>query len=117
MMIEARCTRCGETFIPDSSDDLEHVAREDGQPCGGTGEITGSWQRGVTVESAEGGQLCTPCAAESRSVSATAVLTYAHPGGVERMPVCDAHVDSDTARDVLIEAAALDAQPFQGEGE
>lgn len=42
-MLEARCTRCGETFIPDSPDDLEHIQREDEQPCGGVGTITGQW--------------------------------------------------------------------------
>lgn len=39
-MIEARCTTCGETFVPDGEDDLEHIEREDGTPCGGPGEIT-----------------------------------------------------------------------------
>ncbi|SDT74204.1 hypothetical protein [Actinoplanes derwentensis] len=37
---EASCRRCHETFVP--ADD-EHLAREDGQPCGGTSDLRGSW--------------------------------------------------------------------------
>lgn len=37
---EARCGDCGETFIPDGKDDLEHAQLEDGTFCGGKGEIT-----------------------------------------------------------------------------
>lgn len=32
---EARCARCGETFIPEDAEDTEHAAREDGTFCGG----------------------------------------------------------------------------------
>lgn len=38
-MIEARCTRCEETFIPADDTDLEHVERVDGTACGGAGVI------------------------------------------------------------------------------
>lgn len=42
-MTEAFCTKCRETFVPDGPDDLEHGVREDGEPCGGMGQITGDW--------------------------------------------------------------------------
>lgn len=42
-MIEAVCAKCGDTFIPCDEDDVEHIAREDGTPCGGIGEIVGEW--------------------------------------------------------------------------
>ena len=42
-MLEAECARCGETFIPDGPDDLEHIEREDGARCGGQGVLRGEW--------------------------------------------------------------------------
>jgi hypothetical protein len=33
---EARCDRCGETFLP-HPEDLLHFQRRDGELCGGTG--------------------------------------------------------------------------------
>jgi hypothetical protein len=39
----ARCTKCGEGFVPDGEDDLVHIGREDGTECGGQGEMTGAW--------------------------------------------------------------------------
>jgi hypothetical protein len=44
-MLEAECTRCGETFIPASTqgDDLIHGPRYDEVVCGGIGIITGKW--------------------------------------------------------------------------
>lgn len=43
IMLEAVCGKCGETFIPCDENDTEHIEREDGEPCGGTGEIIGEW--------------------------------------------------------------------------
>lgn len=43
-MLEAKCTKCGETFIPADENDTEHVQREDGTPCGGAGRIAGEWR-------------------------------------------------------------------------
>lgn len=40
---EARCTRCGEHFCPADEDDLEHVERVNGEPCGGEGILLGAW--------------------------------------------------------------------------
>lgn len=40
-MLEARCTKCGETFNPEDSDDLTHWNKDDGTECDGTGELTG----------------------------------------------------------------------------
>jgi hypothetical protein len=34
---EARCARCGETFVAVDSFDLLHVQRRDGELCGGEG--------------------------------------------------------------------------------
>lgn len=45
-MLEANCTRCGETFIPHGTDpeDLIHCYRDGtDQECGGIGEITGRY--------------------------------------------------------------------------
>lgn len=44
-MIEAKCTRCNETFIPHSTKDEDqvHGQREDESPCGGLGVIMGEW--------------------------------------------------------------------------
>jgi hypothetical protein len=42
-MLEAECGRCGETFVPTDEDDTIHGVREDGEACGGQGEITGEW--------------------------------------------------------------------------
>lgn len=42
--LEARCTKCGETFNPHDEDDTIHVMREDEvTECGGEGEIVGEW--------------------------------------------------------------------------
>lgn len=38
-MIEAKCRKCGETFIPTDENDLEHIETTAGQPCGGRGEV------------------------------------------------------------------------------
>jgi hypothetical protein len=43
MIYEAECKKCDEIFNPDSEEDLEHIAREDGTPCGGTGVMLGTW--------------------------------------------------------------------------
>ena len=40
---EARCQDCGEIFNPVSNEDLEHVERLDGEPCGGQGILSGGW--------------------------------------------------------------------------
>ena len=40
---EALCQKCGETFNPNTSDDLEHVVRADGEFCEGQGVLVGSW--------------------------------------------------------------------------
>lgn len=44
-MLEAECTRCGETFIPHSVDpeDIIHGETAEGEPCGGIGVIQGRW--------------------------------------------------------------------------
>jgi hypothetical protein len=42
--IEARCSKCDETFIPADLDDTVHVARSDGDECGGQGQIIGTWR-------------------------------------------------------------------------
>lgn len=41
--LEAECLDCGETFIPDSGDDVTHVVRDDGTDCGGSGVISARW--------------------------------------------------------------------------
>lgn len=35
----ATCTRCGESFVPADEQDLVHLVREDGEECGGRGEL------------------------------------------------------------------------------
>lgn len=40
---EAICEKCGEVFNPVDDQDLEHIEKSDGTPCGGQGELTGSW--------------------------------------------------------------------------
>jgi hypothetical protein len=40
---EARCEDCGETFNPYSPDDMTHVERANGDPCGGDGYMVGVW--------------------------------------------------------------------------
>lgn len=44
-MLEAKCQKCGETFVPHSEapDDLIHGETEAGIECGGQGFITGQW--------------------------------------------------------------------------
>lgn len=44
MILEAECQKCKEVFIPENEEDTEHIAREDGTPCGGEGVIYGAWQ-------------------------------------------------------------------------
>jgi hypothetical protein len=39
--LEAECDTCGEMFIPTSSDDMIHVAKQDGTECGGYGRLRG----------------------------------------------------------------------------
>jgi hypothetical protein len=34
---EARCERCGESFLPADPSDLMHFQRRDGELCGGDG--------------------------------------------------------------------------------
>ena len=44
-MLEAKCGRCGETFIPHTEklSDLIHIETEQGNSCGGLGTIQGEW--------------------------------------------------------------------------
>lgn len=42
-ILQAECTVCNETFVPNDEDDTIHAEREDGTPCGGLGIITGEW--------------------------------------------------------------------------
>lgn len=42
--LEARCARCGEHFNPADEDDLVHIERSTGEPCGGAGELLGGWE-------------------------------------------------------------------------
>lgn len=44
-MLEAECTRCGETFVPHGTDpeDLIHTFKENEDECGGIGIILGEW--------------------------------------------------------------------------
>ena len=43
-IIEAICGKCGETFNPHDEDDTIHgECFTTGEPCGGLGEITGTW--------------------------------------------------------------------------
>ena len=44
-MVEARCTRCKEIFIPSGGEleDLIHGEDQEGDPCGGIGIIQGQW--------------------------------------------------------------------------
>lgn len=44
MMLEAKCRKCGEIFIPHDENDIDPVEREDGQPCGGVGDVYGAWE-------------------------------------------------------------------------
>lgn len=41
---EAVCSQCGEAFNPTDDDDLVHIERQDGTPCGGHGQMKGQWQ-------------------------------------------------------------------------
>jgi hypothetical protein len=43
MIYEAVCRTCGETFNPHDEDDLVHLQRNDGEPCGGQGDLMGYW--------------------------------------------------------------------------
>lgn len=40
-LIEARCRKCKELFVPADEDDLIHLVKEDSSECGGEGEILG----------------------------------------------------------------------------
>jgi hypothetical protein len=40
-ILEAVCGKCGETFVPYSEDDLEHIFGSDGQLCEGQGKLLG----------------------------------------------------------------------------
>lgn len=42
-IIEAQCHTCGESFNPTGPNDLIHQVRENGDECGGPGEIRGTW--------------------------------------------------------------------------
>ena len=57
MIREARCRKCGDTFVPADDDDLVHGVRtcdgpEQGDPCGGAGVIIGTYY--TLAEAAEG---------------------------------------------------------------
>jgi hypothetical protein len=41
---EALCALCGEAFNPAGPDDMTHLERRDGQPCGGPGVGVGWWR-------------------------------------------------------------------------
>ncbi len=47
MILEAQCTKCGDTFSPhsDNPEDLEHYEDADGNICGGQGVLLGSWSQ------------------------------------------------------------------------
>jgi hypothetical protein len=38
-MIEVKCLKCGETFVIADDDNLIHWNRDEGEECGGRGEI------------------------------------------------------------------------------
>jgi hypothetical protein len=49
-MLEARCQKCGEVFVPHSADDedlvhgeIQYTDGRIGEPCGGVGVILGEW--------------------------------------------------------------------------
>lgn len=44
-LLENRCTRCGEVFIPFGlfPEDMIHGETADGKPCGGIGVLAGQW--------------------------------------------------------------------------
>lgn len=42
-MLEAKCSVCGETFNPRDVFDIIHIAKENGDECGGEGIILGEW--------------------------------------------------------------------------
>lgn len=42
-ILEAKCKKCGETFVPYSEDDLEHIWNNQGQLCEGQGELLGEY--------------------------------------------------------------------------
>lgn len=42
--LEAQCGTCGEHFVPADENDLVHLERADGSPCGGSGTILGEWR-------------------------------------------------------------------------
>jgi hypothetical protein len=46
-MIEAKCGKCKETFIPDDEDDLTHVEKIDGSECGGRGRIVAMYNQKI----------------------------------------------------------------------
>lgn len=55
--VESKCTRCGETFLPNGPDpeDMVHTESfETGEDCGGLGVVQGVWrlttEEGVDVD-------------------------------------------------------------------
>lgn len=45
-LLEAKCSLCGELFVPADEDDLIHCVREDSEDCGGLGVIVGEYRMG-----------------------------------------------------------------------
>jgi hypothetical protein len=41
--LDGQCLRCQEHYVPADEQDLIHLEREDGTPCGGTGMIVGEF--------------------------------------------------------------------------
>jgi uncharacterized OB-fold protein len=59
---EARCRKCGDTFVPADENDLEHFVRtsndeHEGEPCGGAGVIIGSYYTLAEAAAAIGAEL------------------------------------------------------------
>ena len=42
-MLEAKCKRCAESFVPADENDTIHGEKNNGNPCGGEGVILGEW--------------------------------------------------------------------------
>lgn len=42
-MLEARCSKCSEIFIPNDEGDIKHIVRSDGKECGGISIILGEY--------------------------------------------------------------------------
>jgi len=43
MIYEAKCRKCDETFNPADEGDRVHLVRQDGEECGGVGDMVGRW--------------------------------------------------------------------------